>query len=165
MRALSAVVARSRSMVTELTKFGVVGCVSLVVDLAVFNLVLVVLPHKPLTAKVVSTLVSATNAYLLNRHWSFRTRERAHGVGREFGLFMLLNGVGLSLALGCLAVSHYGLDLTSRLADNIAANGIGLVLGTVFRFWAYRRWVWVSAESLPSATPLPAEPLTYDRAG
>jgi putative flippase GtrA len=39
------------------------------------------------------------------------------------------------------AISHYLLDFTSTLADNIAANVIGLGLGTAFRFWSYRRWV------------------------
>jgi hypothetical protein len=32
------------------------------------------------------------------------------------------------------------LGLTSALADNVSANGVGLVLGTAFRFWAYRRY-------------------------
>ena len=31
--------------------------------------------------------------------------------------------------------------LDSQLADNIAGNGVGLVLGTLFRFWAYRTFV------------------------
>jgi len=41
----------------------------------------------------------------------------------------------------CLAVSHYALGFTSPLADNIAANVVGLGLATAFRFWSYRRWV------------------------
>ena len=49
--------------------------------------------------------------------------------------------IGLGLALLCLSVSHYVLDLTSPLADNIAANVVGLAVGTAFRFWAYRRFV------------------------
>ena len=138
--------ARFRSVLGELTKFGLVGFLSLLVDLAAFNLALVVMPHKPLTAKVLSTLVSATNAYLLNRHWSFRGRERAHRRSRELILFMVLNAIGLLLALSCLAVSHYVLGFDSRLADNLAANGVGLVLGTAFRFWSYRRFVWVAAD-------------------
>ncbi|MSW42688.1 MAG: GtrA family protein, partial [Actinobacteria bacterium] len=39
---------------------------------------------------------------------------------------------------------------TSPLADNVSANVIGLGLGTIFRFWSYRRWVFpevVSAEA------------------
>lgn len=157
-------VARSRGVFGELSKFGVVGFVSLLVDLAVFNLVLAVLPHKPLTAKVISTVVSATNAYVLNRHWSFRARERQHAIGRELTLFMLLNGVGLLLSLACLATSHYLLGLDSRLADNVAANGVGLVVGTAFRFWSYRRFVWVhpSGDGLPAGLEdeAPVDPLT-----
>jgi len=30
---------------------------------------------------------------------------------------------------------------TSALADNISANVVGLGLGTLFRFWSYRKWV------------------------
>jgi putative flippase GtrA len=56
-------------------------------------------------------------------------------------LFVALNGVGMLIAVGCLAVSHYLMGYTGALADNISANGVGLVLGTAFRFWAYRRWV------------------------
>jgi len=29
----------------------------------------------------------------------------------------------------------------SRLADNLSKNGVGLVLGTAFRFWSYRQIV------------------------
>lgn len=154
--------ARFSSVLGELTKFGLVGVASLLVDLAVFNIALAVMPHKPLTAKVISTVVSATNAYLLNRHWSFRGRERTHGLSRELGLFMTFNAVGLLLSLACLALSHYALGFHSRLADNLAANGLGLALGTAFRFWSYRRWVWVAAE--PTVLPVTREP-AYDRAG
>ena len=164
MSAVRALVGRLRGVLSELTKFGVVGFLSLLVDLAVFNAALAVLPHKPLTAKVISTVVSATNAYLLNRHWSFRARDRQHPFGRELALFMLLNAVGLLISLTCLATSHYVLGLDSRLADNIAANGVGLVLGTGFRFWSYRRFVWVRPPAPVVPLPAPAEP-AYDRVG
>jgi putative flippase GtrA len=150
--ALTSLLTRSRGLLAVAGRFGVVGAACLVVDLAVFNLVLHALPHKPLTAKVLSTLVSATCAFLGNRHWSFRERSR-RGLHREYALFALFNGVGLVLALIPLAVSRYVLDLDSRLADNIAANGVGLVLGTAFRFWSYHRWLWAEA---PEGEPLSA---------
>ena len=31
--------------------------------------------------------------------------------------------------------------LKGPIADNVSANVIGLGLGTLFRFWSYRRWV------------------------
>ena len=141
--------ARLRGLFSELAKFGTVGAISFLVDLAVFNAVLHVL-DKPLTAKVISTLFSATNAFLLNRAWSFKHRQRT-SVRREYGLFFVLNVIGLAIALTCLAVSHYLLGFESRLADNIAANGVGLVLGTLFRFWSYRRFVWAAPEDVEAA--------------
>lgn len=141
--------ARLRGVFSELAKFGTVGALSFVIDVTVFNAVLLVL-DKPLTAKVISTVFSATNAFVLNRAWSFKHRERTT-VRREYSLFFVLNAVGLSISLLCLAVSHYVLGFESRLADNIAANGIGLVLGTTFRFWSYRRFVWAAPAAVEDA--------------
>jgi putative flippase GtrA len=135
------------SLVRELMKFGVVGGVAYVVDVGVFNLVLHA-TDKPLTSKTVSTVVATTVAYAGNRLWTFRHRSRA-SLRREYVLFFVLNGVGLLISLACLAVSHYLLGFTSRLADNIAANGVGLALATTFRFWSYRRWVF--RELVPEA--------------
>ena len=134
-------------LVRELMKFGVVGGVAFVVDVGLFNLLLHA-TEKPLTSKAISTIAATTVAYAGNRLWTFRKRSRST-VRREYALFFLLNGVGLAIALACLAVSHYLLDFTSRLSDNIAANVIGLGLGTAFRFWSYRRWVF--PELLPEA--------------
>ncbi len=142
---MRALVARFRTLLTELTRFGVVGFFSLAIDLAVFNLILHAYPHKPLTAKVISTIISATNAFLLNRHWSFKHRERT-SLRREYGLFAVFNAIGLGIALACLYVSHYALGYHGKLADNIAANGVGLVLATAFRFWSYRRFVWAAPD-------------------
>lgn len=141
--------AQVRGLFGELAKFGTVGLLSFIVDIVVFNAVLHAL-DKPLTAKVISTLVSATNAFLLNRAWSFKHRERT-SVRREYVLFFVLNVVGLGIALLCLATSHYVLGFDSRLADNVSANGFGLVLGTAFRFWSYRRFVWAAPADVAEA--------------
>jgi putative flippase GtrA len=141
--------ARVRGLFAELAKFGTVGLISLVVDVAIFNAVLVA-TDKPLTAKVISTVFSATNAFVLNRAWSFKHRTRTT-VRREYGLFIVLNAVGLAITLLCLATSHYVLGFESRLADNIAANGVGLVLGTAFRFWSYRKFVWAAPTEVEEA--------------
>ncbi len=130
-----------------MVKFGVVGGVAFVVDVTVFNALRFEgelwsgpLSHKPITAKIISASVATLLAYAGNRHWTWRHRSRRR-VRRELTLFGLLNGVGMLIAVVCLAVSHYLLGFTSAMADNISANGVGLVLGTAFRFWSYRRWV------------------------
>jgi len=130
------------ALAREVTKFGIVGAMSFVIDVGLFNLLLYggPLEGKPLTAKVVSVAVATTFAYFGNRFWTFRHRGRTN-MGREYLLFFMLNGVAMLIAVGCLWVSHYLLGLDSALADNISANVIGLALGTLFRFWSYRKWV------------------------
>lgn len=144
-------------LVRELLKFGVVGGIAFVVDVGLFNVLLYAggegpLFDKPLTAKTLSVVAAVTVAYLGNRHWTFRHRGRS-GLGREYTLFLLLNGVGLVIALACLAVSRYVLGLAGPIADNVAANVVGLALATAFRFWSYRRWVFpavVEEEPVPT---------------
>ena len=135
------------SLLGELARFGVVGVVALAVDVIGFNLLRFAggegpLYDRPLTAKVLSVTASTTVAYLGNRLWTFR-HQRTPGlaVHREFALFVLFSAIGLAIAVACLAISHYALGFTSPLADNIAANVVGLGLATAFRFWSYRRWV------------------------
>jgi putative flippase GtrA len=129
-------------VVREGLKFGAVGAVAYVVDLGVFNLLLhvgddPVLAEKPLTAKVISVSVATLVAWLGNRYWTFRRRRRS-AVPRELFLFAVVNVGGLALALVPLAISRYVLGLESAVADNIAANVVGLALGTLFRFLMYR---------------------------
>ena len=136
---------RFEGLLHQIAKFGVVGLVALVVDVGLFNLLRFAggegpLYDKPLTAKIVSVIVATTVAYIGNRIWTFSDRGRT-GVAREYLLFFVLNGIALGITLSVLWFSHYALGLTSPLADNISANIIGLGLGTLFRFWSYRKWV------------------------
>ena len=100
-----------------------------------------------------SVAAATTFAYFGNRFWTFRHRGRTN-MGREYLLFFVLNGVAMLISVGCLWVSHYLLGLTSPLADNISANVIGLGLGTLFRFWSYRRWVFPAIPDDPAAREL-----------
>ena len=61
-------------------------------------------------------------------------------------------GIAMGIAVGTLAISHYVLGFTSPLADNIAANVVGLALGTAFRVWSYRRWVFRAPDRVAVST-------------
>jgi putative flippase GtrA len=140
---------RGRRRLRELAIFTIVGAAGYVVDVGLFNLLRYagdpgVLEHKPLTAKAISVAAATVITYAGNRHWTWRDRAWS-SPHREFAIFVVLNGVGMVIALGCLAFSHYVLGFTGPLADNLSANGAGLVLGSTFRFWAYRRWVFRDA--------------------
>jgi len=137
--------ARADRLLHEIAKFGVVGIGAFVIDIGLFNLLRFAggegpMYDKPLTAKIVSVVTATTFAYFGNRYWTFRHRGRT-SFGREYVLFFVLNAIGLGIALSCLWISHYLLGLDTPLADNISANVIGLILGTLFRFVAYRTWV------------------------
>lgn len=125
-------------LVGQLASFGLVGGLAFIIDLVVYNAMrATVLQDSPIWSKVVSVAVATAFAWLGNRYLTFRRERSPHAV-REGVLFAVVNVVGLLIAAGCLFVSHYVLGFTSQLADNISGNGVGLVLGTAFRFAAYR---------------------------
>lgn len=142
------------SRVLELMRFGMVGGVAFVVDTGLFNLLRFgpgeLLGDKPLTAKVISVAVATVVSWLGNRFWTFAERKTTSQL-REFIGFVAVNIGGMLIALGCLWFSHYLLDLTSPLADNISANIVGLGLGMIFRYIAYRTWVFTAVPDEPSA--------------
>jgi putative flippase GtrA len=137
--------ARLRRGAAEVAKFGTVGVGAFVIDVGVFNILVhagnpAVFSDKPVSAKVIAALLATLFAYFANRQWTWRDRER-RGFAREYALFLLFNGIALVITVIPLAISRYALGLDSAWADNISANIIGIGLGTIFRFWAYRRWV------------------------
>ena len=140
-----ALYARFQVLIHEVTKFGIVGAFNAVLDIALFNWLHFRVGVGPLTSKAISTTVAATSSYFMNRHWSFAHRARS-GIKREYVLFIVLIAVGLGIVEACLAFTRYGLGRTDVLSLNIAANGVGLVLGTLWRFWSFKRWVFLPNE-------------------
>lgn len=132
---------RFAHLLHELGKFGVVGSIALVIDIVIFN-VLRSRGMESLLSATISMAIAATAAFIGNRFWTWRHRERS-GLHREYVLYFIFNVIGLLIALACLAISTYGLGaiwpvFASRLAENISKQIIGGGLGTVFRFWSYR---------------------------
>jgi putative flippase GtrA len=144
-----------RILLKEIAAFGLVGIVSLVIDLSLYN---VLAPHGWLKAKCVSTLVATVFAYVGNRHLSFSHRART-SIGRETSFFFGINLVVLVFSELVLALFVYPLD---QRDDHLVMNVVNLLtiaLGTVFRFWAYKRFVFlhpdkVHARGLDLATEL-----------
>jgi putative flippase GtrA len=150
---------RWHKLIREFAKFGIIGVVNTVIDFGLFNLLqldlrvaghAVSLHGAPLKATVVATVVSATTSYFMNRHWTFRHRERS-GLRREYVLFFVFNGIGLAIQLGMLGLAKYGFGVN----DLFWLNGVkvlGVGIGTVFRFWTYQTWVFRHPEDAIYAT-------------
>lgn len=152
-------------LVREAAKFGVVGLVAFIIDTVLYNVFVFGVPggdgtgpmHDiPLRAKIAATSIAMVVAWLGNRYWTFRHRRRT-AMAHEFVLYVWFNIIGLAIAVACLGFSRYVLDLHSQLADNISGNGVGLVLGTLFRFWAYRSFVFTD-DLRAQGDPLAPEP-------
>lgn len=130
-----------RANFAELVKFTLVGFANLGVDIGVFNLLLFgPCAGWPITAKVISVTVATLFSWVVNRVWTFRGKGTDRLL-REAVRFGLANVAGMLPSLLCLWISHYLMGLTSELADNISANVIGLALGTLVRYLAYRNLV------------------------
>lgn len=149
MRVLQGLRGKYDVVAREAAKFGAVGALNTLLDIAVFNLLVFGVGLAPLRSKVASTVVAATSSFLMNRHWTFRHRER-QDVRREYLLFFGLNGVGLAINLLVIGFVRYVLDLTSPLELNLA-NVVGIGFGTLFRFWSYRRFVWTGTGAVRAA--------------
>ncbi|WP_205327795.1 GtrA family protein [Glycomyces sp. YM15] len=130
----------------ELTRFAGVGGVAYVIDVGLFNLMFLGLDWSYWYAKIISAVIAMTVAFFGNRHWTWRERRGSAAAHRQYALYFFFNGIGLLIALACLW-ANFGLAqvwpqyFDTDLAVNIAANFFGVGLASVFRFFAYRTWV------------------------
>jgi putative flippase GtrA len=149
----SAAVEKGRSLratVGQFVRFGVIGVGVTLVDVGLFNLLIATsLSGQPIPAKMISVLVATVVAYLGNRSWTFRGPTSPGRGG--FVLFLFFNVVALAVPATFLLISHHLLGMRTVLDDNISANVLGSPLAVVFRFWAYRRFIFTAV-----STPVPA---------
>ncbi|MDO5752815.1 GtrA family protein [Arthrobacter sp.] len=128
----------------EVAKFGVVGGIAFVIDTGIYLWLLGgSMSGHPTKAKIISAIVATIFSWLANRYWTFRHRRQAN-VLREVSMFILMNGVGIAIAGACVYISHWVLGFESAYADFVSGSVVGLVLGTIFRFFAYRFWVFTA---------------------
>ena len=140
-----------RGVWREAAKFGVVGVLAFVVDNGGYNLLVFGLPGgaeggamrtAPVQASVVATGAATLFSWAGNRYWTYRHQHREK-VTQELTLFLVANLVGLAITAGTVFASRRLLGLDSALSDN-TARILGWALATLFRFYAYRRYVFVA---------------------
>jgi putative flippase GtrA len=143
----------------EVAKFLTVGGVATAVAFVIFN----GLVHgylggpgpmndQPIWAYVLANTVGMLVSYRGSRSWAFRNREAVGPAGGRL-MFFVINLASMAIPIGCLAFTRYVLHLEDPVSDNIAANGVGLVLGTLARFVAIRQLIF------PHRAPAAFEPV------
>jgi putative flippase GtrA len=154
-----------------------VGAAGYVVDVLAFNWLRAqpgLAGMDPTVSKVLAVGAAMVVTYLGNRVLTWRGSAWATERRREIALFIVFNLIGLAISVAVLVLSHDVLGLTSRLADNVSANVIGLGLGTAFRYWSYRAFVFagprgdspagVAGARMPPALHSPDEPMWQEHA-
>lgn len=139
---------RWRRLVAEVGRFLAVGGVATIVSLFLFNLLVhgYSRSYQPLLADhaivgyVIANAVGMFVSYRGTRSWAFRHREPVHADGGRTA-YLGITAATLTIPVACLWVSRHVLGLDDPLSDNLAANVIGLGLGTVARFLLIRTWV------------------------
>ena len=136
---------RFRQLIHEGFKFLVIGAVGFIVTFGVANALHPIGKYKAIT---IATILATVITYLGNRYWTFAHRQ-GKGTTRDSIMFFVLNGVGLLIYYACIGM----IDLAG-LGHSVAWYNVALVvgtgLGTLFRFWSYRKWIWLDR---PAAGP------------
>jgi hypothetical protein len=79
-------------------------------------------------------------------------------MAREVTVFLVLNLIGIAIQQACLEFAKHEFGRNDKLTLN-AAFLVGVALATVFRFWSYRKFVWLAQV----ADQAPAVPGALDR--
>lgn len=140
-----------RRLANELAKFGVVGIVGVVIQMVALAILLDAMPGATVRANIIATLIAIGTNYIGYRFWVYRDAD-AQTRAREITLFLVFSGIGLVIQNAVLYALTYGLDMHGKsVAMFFTVIGIGVA--TLFRFWAYRTFVFTrSAESDDAVT-------------
>jgi putative flippase GtrA len=141
-----------RRLWREMVGFSAVGLVGVTFDIATFNVVNFGFGAPTVYGSLAGTAIGTVTAYLGNRYWVFRARERRQSV-HEIVLFLAVSLIGMGITAGCVAFNEYVLGYTGVIAANVAQFVFGQGLGSVFRFWAMHSFVFPEERAAAGAEP------------
>lgn len=144
---------RLRRLASVGSRFLIVGAISTLIEIGVFNLLVYGLGMGLVWAKIIASLVALVNAYIGNREWTFRHRDRRSRLN-ELTLFVITNAVctGLGALLVWLGVQGAAV-LLGREPGPFAVNFVNLVsivVVVLLRFVLYHKVVFRPKSSDPA---------------
>ena len=134
---------KKTNLALQIVKFAAVGGVNTAVDLIVLNILMFVTGIASgvfySVFKGISFLVAVTNSYIMNKRWTFGSREKK--VGKEFSQFLLISVVGFAINVGAASVVvnliPNFLDISPKLWGNVGALA-GTFCGLLWNFIGYK---------------------------
>ncbi|GHH47796.1 GtrA family protein [Streptomyces candidus] len=149
---------RVEQLAREVAKFGAVGGLGLLVNMAAFNLLRHTTDLPVVRASLVATVIAVLFNYVGFRYFTYRDRDKS-GRARELSLFLLFSVAGAVVENGLLYAATYGFGWNTPLQSNFF-KVFGIGVATLFRFWSYRTWVF---RTLPATAAGQAETILADR--
>ncbi|SJN40783.1 putative integral membrane protein [Microbacterium esteraromaticum] len=144
---------RLRRLASIGSRFLIVGGLSTLIEVGVFNLLVYVMGVDVVWAKIIASLVALVNAYIGNREWTFRHRDR-RGRTSELVLFLLTNAActGLGALLLWAGVEAAGNALGHAPGPVIVnvVNLASIAIVVVVRFVLYHSIVFRGAKPPPA---------------
>ncbi|MFL6060684.1 MAG: GtrA family protein [Marmoricola sp.] len=139
---------RLRRISGEVARFSAVNIVATAVALVIFNCLVHGLTgwfdgplhDRPLTSYLLANSVGMFVSYYGARYYAFRHRHAA-GPGGGLLIYVGINLLSFVIPISCLWITRNVFHWDTIYADNISGNVIGAILGNVFRFFAFRRFV------------------------
>lgn len=128
-----------KAKLAELAKagrFAAVGVANTLVDFGVFTLLAQLLGVNVYAAQVIGYSAGVVNSYVLNRSWTFRSRERFFGPALV--KFLLLSVCMLLLSTAILYLCYDVAGLPKLIAKAVATAVTMVVNFLVNRFWVFR---------------------------
>ncbi|BAL92660.1 putative GtrA-like protein [Actinoplanes missouriensis 431] len=141
MPSASTLTERLRRVAPEALAFGIIGAGNTLLYMAITY---VLLDIGAVKASVIGTVITTSLAYLANRYWTYRNHTRT-ALRREYTLFFGFNLIGMLIQSGAIAIGKYGFGLTEEHDELLfmTVTVIGIGIATIFRFWAYRTFVFL----------------------
>ena len=140
---------RLRRIGGEAAKFSAVNVVATVVAVVLFNALVHGLPALygpgplngyPVLTYFLANCVGMVISFYGSRRYAFKHRQPV-GPGGGALHYAIVNISSFVIPMACLWITRNLFDWDSVIADNLSANVVGATLATLFRFWAFRRFV------------------------
>jgi putative flippase GtrA len=139
-------------------KFCVVGGFGAILQFLIQDTLHFKLGVGALTAETFGIAAGIVVTFFGNRYWTYADkRSNGREFIRETWQFLLWCLLGLGIQLGLQAIATYSLGFKSGLAYNVV-TAFGIGIATVFRFWAYRTFVFTAVKPPATAEELQPEP-------
>lgn len=137
----------------QLVRFLAVGLSNAVIDVGVFNLLLLARPTTSTTTlllfNTVAVLAAITNSYLWNTRWTFRAERARSRRGRwrqragfltQSVLNVVVNDAVLGTAVTLISLGSFSRTLTNNLAKLLAMFVSSSLSFLVMKFFVFRPW-------------------------